>query len=137
MSIKLYVGNLAFRTSSEDLQQLFSQAGTVESASVVEDRYTGRSRGFGFVEMASKEEGEAAIAQFNGKELDGRNLTVNEARPREDRGNRGGGGGGRGGYGGGGGGGRGGRRPGGGGGGGGRGGYGGGGNGGGNREPRW
>jgi RNA recognition motif-containing protein len=138
MSIKLYVGNLAFRTSSEDLQQLFSQAGTVESASVVEDRDTGRSRGFGFVEMASKEEGEAAIAQFNGKELDGRNLTVNEARPREDRGNRGGGGGGRGGYGGGGGGGRGGRRPGGGGGGGGgRGGYGGGGNGGGNREPRW
>jgi RNA-binding proteins (RRM domain) len=137
MSIKLYVGNLAFRTSSEDLQQLFSQAGTVESASVVEDRDTGRSRGFGFVEMASKEEGEAAIAQFNGKELDGRNLTVNEARPREDRGNRGGGGGGRGGYGGGGGGGRGGRRPGGGGGGGGgRGGYGGG-NGGGNREPRW
>jgi RNA recognition motif-containing protein len=134
MSIKLYVGNLAFRTSSEDLQQLFSQAGTVESASVVEDRDTGRSRGFGFVEMASKEEGEAAIAQFNGKELDGRNLTVNEARPREDRGNRGGGGG-RGGYGGGGGGGRGGRRP-GGGGGGGRGGYGGG-NGGGNREPRW
>ena len=138
MSIKLYVGNLAFRTSSEDLQQLFSQAGTVESASVVEDRDTGRSRGFGFVEMASKEEGEAAIAQFNGKELDGRNLTVNEARPREDRGNRGGGGGGRGGYGGGGGGGRGGRRPGGGGGGGGGGGYGGGGNGGGgNREPRW
>jgi RNA recognition motif-containing protein len=138
MSIKLYVGNLAFRTSSEDLQQLFSQAGTVESASVVEDRDTGRSRGFGFVEMASKEEGEAAIAQFNGKELDGRNLTVNDARPREDRGNRGGGGGGRGGYGGGGGGGRGGRRPGGGGGGGGRGGYGGGGNGGGgNREPRW
>jgi RNA recognition motif-containing protein len=137
MSIKLYVGNLAFRTSSEDLQQLFSQAGTVESASVVEDRDTGRSRGFGFVEMASKEEGEAAIAQFNGKELDGRNLTVNEARPREDRGNRGGGGGGRGGYGGGGGGGRGGRRPGGGGGGGGRGGYGGGNGGGGNREPRW
>ena len=137
MSIKLYVGNLAFRTSSEDLQQLFSQAGTVESASVVEDRDTGRSRGFGFVEMASKEEGEAAIAQFNGKELDGRNLTVNEARPREDRGNRGGGGGGRGGYGGGGGGGRGSRRPGGGGGGGGRGGYGGGNGGGGNREPRW
>src|SRR6185369_6776811 len=127
MSIKLYVGNLAFRTSSEDLQQLFSQAGTVESASVVEDRDTGRSRGFGFVEMASKEEGEAAIAQFNGKELDGRNLTVNEARPREDRGGggggRGGGGGGRGGDGGGGG--RGG------------GGYGGGGGGGGNREPRW
>ena len=105
------------------------------AASVVEDRDTGRSRGFGFVEMASKEEGEAAITQFNGKEVDGRNLTVNEARPREDRGNRGGGGGGRGGYGGGGG--RGGSRGGGygGGGNGGRGGYGGGG--GGNREPRW
>jgi RNA recognition motif-containing protein len=132
MSVKLYVGNLAFQTSSEDLQQLFAQAGTVESASVIEDRDTGRSRGFGFVEMSSKEEGEAAISQFNGKEFNGRNLTVNEARPREDRGNRGGGGG-RGGFGGGrsGGGGRGGY-----GGGGNRGGYGGGG-GGGNREPRW
>jgi RNA recognition motif-containing protein len=135
MSMKLYVGNLAFQTSSSDLQQLFGQAGTVESASVIEDRDTGRSRGFGFVEMSSKEEGEAAISQFNGKEFNGRNLTVNEARPREDRGNRGGGGGGRGGFGGGGG--RGGNRGGyGGGGGGGRGGYGGGG-GGGNREPRW
>ncbi len=134
MSMKLYVGNLAFQTSSEDLQQLFTQAGTVESASVVEDRDTGRSRGFGFVEMASKEEGEAAIAQFNGKEFNGRNLTVNEARPREDRGNRGGGG--RGGFGGGRGGGGGyGNRGGGGGGRGGGGGYGGGG--GGNREPRW
>jgi RNA recognition motif-containing protein len=138
MSMKLYVGNLAFQTSSEDLQQLFAQAGTVESASVVEDRDTGRSRGFGFVEMASKEEGEAAIAQFNGKEFNGRNLTVNEARPREDRGNRGGGGG-RGGFGGGrgGGGGYGNRGGGGGGRGGGGGGYGGGGGGGGNREPRW
>jgi len=126
MSIKLYVGNLSFQTSSEDLQQLFAQAGTVESATVVEDRDTGRSRGFGFVEMSSKEEGQAAIAQFNGKELNGRSLTVNEARPREDRGGRGGGGGGRGGFGGGG------NR----GGGGGRGGYGGGG-GGGSREPRW
>ena len=93
MSIKLYVGNLAFQTTSEDLQQLFSQAGTVESASVVEDRETGRSRGFGFVEMATKEEGEAAITQFNGKEVNGRNLNVNEARPREDRGGRGGRGG--------------------------------------------
>jgi RNA recognition motif-containing protein len=144
MSVKLYVGNLSFQTSSEDLQKLFSQAGTVESASVVEDRETGRSRGFGFVEMASAEEGQAAIQQFDGKDLNGRNLKVNEARPREDRGGRGGGGGGgRGGYGGGGG------R---GGGGGGRGGYGGGGNrggggggggrgggysGGGDREPRW
>ncbi|HET6853833.1 MAG TPA: RNA-binding protein [Pyrinomonadaceae bacterium] len=136
MSMKLYVGNLAFQTSSNDLQQLFAQAGTVESASVIEDRDTGRSRGFGFVEMSSKEEGEAAISQFNGKEFNGRNLTVNEARPREDRGGRGGGGGGGRGFGGGGG--RGGNRGGGGGygGGGGRGGYGGGG-GGGNREPRW
>ncbi|HEV7905083.1 MAG TPA: RNA-binding protein [Pyrinomonadaceae bacterium] len=137
MSMKLYVGNLSFQTSSDDLQQLFAQAGTVESASVVEDRETGRSRGFGFVEMSSAEEGAKAIEQFNGKEFNGRNLTVNEARPREDRGGRGGGGGGRGGYGGGGGGGgRGGYGGGGGGNRGGGGGYGGGG-GGGNREPRW
>jgi RNA recognition motif-containing protein len=101
--MKLYVGNLSFNTSSEDLQQLFSQAGTVESASVVEDRDTGRSRGFGFVEMSTKEEGQAAIAQLNGKEVGGRALNVNEAKPREDRGGRGGGGGGgRGGFGGGG-----------------------------------
>ena len=98
MAMKLYVGNLSFQTSNDDLKQLFSQAGTVESASIVEDRDTGRSRGFGFVEMATKEEGEAAISQFNGQEFGGRALTVNEARPREDRG--GGGGGGRGGYGG-------------------------------------
>lgn len=103
MAMKLYVGNLSFQTSNEDLTQLFSQAGTVESASVVEDRDTGRSRGFGFVEMATKEEGEAAIAQFNGQEFAGRALTVNEARPREDRGGRGGYGGNRGGGGGGGG----------------------------------
>jgi RNA recognition motif-containing protein len=122
--MKLYVGNLSFQTSSEELQQLFAQAGTVESATVVEDRDTGRSRGFGFVEMASKEEGEKAIQQFNGTDLNGRNLTVNEARPREDRGNRGGGGG-RGGFGG--------NR----GGGGGRGGYGGGGGGRNDRTPRW
>ncbi|MEP6920659.1 MAG: RNA-binding protein [bacterium] len=98
MAFKLYVGNLSFSTSSDDLQQLFAQVGAVESATVVEDRETGRSRGFGFVEMASKEDGEKAIEQFNGSDLNGRNLTVNEARPREDRGNRGGGGGGRGGY---------------------------------------
>ena len=91
MSIKLYVGNLSFQTSSADLQELFAQAGTVESATVVEDRDTGRSRGFGFVEMSSKEEGEAAIAKFNGNEVNGRSLTVNVAKPREDR-NGGGGG---------------------------------------------
>src|ERR1700675_1398774 len=94
MSMKLYVGNLAFSTSSQDLQELFAQAGTVESASVVEDRDTGRSRGFGFVEMSSKEEGEAAISQFNGKEVNGRALNVNEAKPRENRSGGGGGGGG-------------------------------------------
>ena len=102
MSMKLYVGNLSFQTTGEDLQELFAKAGTVESASVVEDRETGRSRGFGFVEMSSKEEGESAISQFNGTEHNGRSLTVNEAKPRENR--AGGGGGGRGGYGGGGGG---------------------------------
>jgi cold-inducible RNA-binding protein len=86
MSMKLYVGNLAFQTSSEDLAELFAQAGTVESASVVEDRDTGRSRGFGFVEMASTEEGRAAIDRFNGKEVNGRSLNVSEARPRDSRG---------------------------------------------------
>ena len=96
MSMKLYVGNLSFQTSSEDLQQLFAQAGTVESVNVIEDRETGRSRGFAFVEMSSKEEGSAAIQQFNGHEVGGRALNVNEAKPREDRG-----GGGRGGFGGG------------------------------------
>lgn len=93
MSMKLYVGNLSFRTSSEELTELFAQAGTVESASVVEDRETGRSRGFGFVEMSSREEAEAAINQFNGKEINGRVLTVNEAKPRENRGGGGFGGG--------------------------------------------
>ena len=96
MSMKLYVGNLSFQTSSDDLQQLFSQAGTVESVSIIEDRETGRSRGFAFVEMSSKEEGNAAIQQFNGHDVGGRMLNVNEAKPREDRG----GGGGRGGFGG-------------------------------------
>ena len=101
MSMKLYVGNLAFQTTSQELQEMFAQAGTVESASVVEDRDTGRSRGFGFVEMSTKEEGAAAIAQFNGKEVNGRALNVNEAKPRENRGGGGRGfGGNRGGYGG-------------------------------------
>src|SRR3954462_10860501 len=85
MSMKLYVGNLAYQTSRDDLQQLFAKAGTVETASVVEDRETGRSRGFGFVEMSSKEEGQKAIEQFNGQELGGRALNVNEAKPRENR----------------------------------------------------
>lgn len=113
MATKLYVGNLSFQTTSDELRDHFAQAGNVESASVVEDRMTGRSRGFGFVEMATPEEAAAAIEQLNGKEFAGRNLTVNEARPRTDRGpgggyggNRGGGGG----YGGGGGGGYGGGR---------------------------
>lgn len=91
MSMKLYVGNLSFETSSSDLETLFTQMGTVESASVVEDRDTGRSRGFGFVEMSSKEEGNAAISEFNGKEVNGRSLTVNEAKPRENRAGGGGG----------------------------------------------
>ncbi len=104
MSTKLYVGNLSFGVTSEDLQEHFAQAGTVESANVVEDRETGRSRGFGFVEMSSAEEAQAAVEQFNNQDFDGRNLVVNEARPREEGGggNRGGSGGGRGGYGGGG-----------------------------------
>jgi RNA recognition motif-containing protein len=125
MGNKLYVGNLSYNTSSSDLEQLFGQHGTVQSAEVIADRETGRSKGFGFVQMGSDEEAQAAIAALNGQEHDGRALTVNEAKPREDR-PRGGGGG----YGGGGGGGR---RGGGGGygggGGGGRGGYGGGGGG--------
>jgi RNA recognition motif-containing protein len=135
MPTKLYVGNLSFRTTGDDLKEAFSQAGTVESASVIEDRETGRSRGFGFIEMATPEEAAAAIEMFNGKDLGGRNLTVNEAKPKTDRGGGGGGGGrGGGGYGGGGG------RGGGGGygGGGDRGDRGGGGGGGRNdREPRW
>ena len=104
MTNKLYVGNLSFHLNSDDLEEFFSQAGTVESAKVIEDRDTGRSRGFGFVEMSSEEEAKTAIEQFNGEDLEGRNLVVNEARPREDRGgrrggrgggyNRGGGGGG-------------------------------------------
>ena len=86
MSTKLYVGNLAFQTTSQELEQLFGQAGTVQSASVVEDRDTGRSRGFAFVEMSSESEATSAMEQFNGKEVGGRALKVNEAKPRENRG---------------------------------------------------
>jgi RNA recognition motif-containing protein len=93
MSTKLYVGNLSFNTSTQDLEAMFGEVGTVTSANIVEDRETGRSRGFAFVEMSSKEEAQNAIASFDGKEIDGRNLKVNEAKPREDRGGRGGNGG--------------------------------------------
>ena len=119
MGKKLYVGNLSYEVDSSALQELFTPHGTVESAEIITDRDTGRSKGFGFVEMSSDAEAQAGIAALNGKEHGGRALTVNEAKPRESRGGGGGGGGGRGGYGGGGGGGR--------------GGYGGGGGGGGGR----
>ena len=91
---KLYVGNLTYRVSSSDLEQLFSQFGSVESAEVISDRDTGRSKGFGFVEMSSDNEARAAIEALNEHEHDGRRLTVNEARPREPRTSGGGGGGG-------------------------------------------
>jgi RNA recognition motif-containing protein len=100
MSVKLYVGNLPFSITEQELEGIFSQLGPVESASVITDRDTGRSRGFAFVEMSTREAAEAAISQLNGYQLDGRALVVNEARPREDRGGYGGGGGGRGGRGG-------------------------------------
>ena len=110
MGKKLYVGNLAYGLSDSDLQQLFEAHGTVQSAQVIMDRDTGRSKGFGFVEMGSDQEAQAAIAALNGKEINGRALTVNEARPKEGggggggrgRGGPGGGRGGGGGYGGGG-----------------------------------
>ena len=101
MGRKLYVGNLSYGTTDSTLEQLFAEYGTVQSAQVIVDRDTGRSKGFGFVEMGSDQEAQAAIKGLSEKEVDGRRLTVNEAKPREDRG-----GGGRGGYGGGGGGGR-------------------------------
>lgn len=98
MATKLYVGGLSYSTTDDGLQQAFAQAGNVVSAQVVIDRMTGRSRGFGFVEMDTKEAADAAIELWNGKELEGRTITVNEARPREERpaGGRGGFGGGRG-----------------------------------------
>jgi len=95
MSMKLYVGNLSFNTSTQDLENIFAAIGTVDSTNIIEDRETGRSRGFGFVEMSSKEDGQNAISQLDGKEVDGRSLKVNEAKPRENNN-----GGGRGGYGG-------------------------------------
>jgi RNA recognition motif-containing protein len=107
MGKKLYVGNLTYGVGDSDLEQMFAAHGNVQSAQVIMDRDSGRSKGFGFVEMGSDQEAQAAIAALNGKEMDGRTLTVNEARPREDRGSggyRGGrsssGGGNRGGYGG-------------------------------------
>src|SRR5436190_7593269 len=112
MSMKLYVGNISFDTTQQDLEKLFGEIGTVTSTNLIEDRETGRSRGFGFVEMSSQEEGQNAISELNGKEVDGRELKVNEAKPQDKRsggggggGGRNGGGGGRGGFGGGGGGG--------------------------------
>jgi len=105
MGKKLYVGNLSYTVTDSDLQQLFAAHGTVESAQVISDRDTGRSKGFGFVEMSSQAEAQAAIAALNGQQHGGRALTVNEAKPKENRsgggGYGGGGGGGRGGYGGG------------------------------------
>jgi RNA recognition motif-containing protein len=94
MSKRIYVGNLSYQTTESDISNLFGQVGEVESANIITDRDTGRSKGFGFVEMGN-EDADKAISQLNGTELNGRSITVNEARPREDRGgNRGGGGGG-------------------------------------------
>ncbi|MBP1152347.1 MULTISPECIES: RNA recognition motif domain-containing protein [Methylocaldum] len=100
MSKKLYVGNLSYTVSSRDLEEMFATHGAVDSANVIMDRDTGRSKGFGFVEMSNDQEAQAAISALNGKDVDGRSLTVNEARPREER-SGGGFGGGRGGFGGG------------------------------------
>jgi cold-inducible RNA-binding protein len=107
MAKKLYVGNLSYQVDSSELQQMFEPHGTVQSAEIISDRETGRSKGFGFVQMSTDEEADAAIAAMNGQDSGGRSLTVNEAKPREARprsGGFGGGGGGGGGYGGGGGG---------------------------------
>ena len=104
MGTKLYVGNLSFNTTETDLQDLFAQAGAVQEVTLMQDKFTGKSRGFAFVTMGSEADAQKAITDFNGKTVEGRPLTVNEARPREARPGGGGGGGGRG-YGGGGGGG--------------------------------
>ncbi len=101
MATKLFIGSLAWATNDDSLKDFFSQAGTVVSASVIMDRETNRSKGFGFVEMSSDEEAKAAVEQLNGKDLDGRAIVVSEARPREERPRGGGGGGGYGGGGGG------------------------------------
>jgi cold-inducible RNA-binding protein len=101
MGTRLFVGNLSFNTTSEELNELFSQAGTCKSATVMTDRATGRSRGFGFVEMSTEEEAQKAISEFNGRDFQGRNLNVNEARERTPGGGGGGGGPRGGGYGGG------------------------------------
>src|SRR3984893_5830430 len=118
MATKLYVGNLPFNTTENELQELFSQAGAVQEVMLMQDKFTGKSRGFAFVTMGSEQDAQNAVTKLNGQTVEGRPLTVNEARPREARppGGGGGGGGGRGGYGGGGGGYGGGRRNGGGGG---------------------
>ncbi len=99
--MNIYVGNLSRDLSESELREAFEAYGTVQSASIIKDKFSGDSRGFGFVEMPNKEEADKAISGLNGKELKGRNLTVNEARPRTDRPRTGGGGGGRGGFGGG------------------------------------
>jgi cold-inducible RNA-binding protein len=103
MATKLYIGNLPFKVREEDLQALFQQAGTVESVSIIRDKFSGQSRGFGFIEMDSPESAQKAIEMFNGHSLENRQITVNEARPQTPRppraGGGGGGGGGRGGYG--------------------------------------
>ena len=93
MAVKLYVGNLDYGVGEDKLAELFGQAGTVVSAVVITDRYSGRSKGFGFVEMGSEEEAKKAIEMFNGKDFEGREIVVNEARPREERAPRSGGGG--------------------------------------------
>jgi RNA recognition motif-containing protein len=92
MEKKLYVGSLSYDTTEDSLKELFSQAGTVDSASIITDKFSGRSKGFGFVEMSSEEEAKKAIEMFNEKELDGRKIIVNEARPMRERGSFGGGG---------------------------------------------
>ena len=92
MSTKLYIGNLSFNTTTQDLEDVFAEVGTVESTNIIEDRDTGRSRGFAFVEMSSAEEAQNAIEQLDGKDVDGRQLKVSEAKPRENRASGGGGG---------------------------------------------